>query len=215
MNNGDIASELGDLLSDHRPFHSEFQIDNFIVRKSAPTAWGQYVQVLRELDSRVEELRRAYVEIERLKIDVEEFVATKPRGGSNDFKRRRLVLDELELNRRLSQAEKMQADREREFARFYSIGLSLRSAIGPVDEERRQLLDADLWRARLVETLYFEKRSSTGISKETIETLAALPSEMARAALEESEEEEVAARFFVSRNRETVAPGEVRRLVCR
>ena len=53
-------NQLNELLKDHQPFHSEFQMDHFITIRAGGTPWGMYRQALRELDSRKSALLEHY-----------------------------------------------------------------------------------------------------------------------------------------------------------
>lgn len=55
-------------LEEHRPFHSGFQIDRFIVGTNAFTPWAGYTQVAREINTRVEALKLDYIAAGRLQI---------------------------------------------------------------------------------------------------------------------------------------------------
>jgi hypothetical protein len=53
-------SRLKAMLDDHQKYHSNLQIDRFIIYKSGVTPYGMYKQALRELYSRYESMKREW-----------------------------------------------------------------------------------------------------------------------------------------------------------
>lgn len=69
---GRAKGALSRALVEFRPFHSDFQIDRFIVGMNGATAWGAFQQVTREIATRVEALKLEYVAAGRLQIERQE-----------------------------------------------------------------------------------------------------------------------------------------------
>jgi len=207
---GTGLTQLEELLSDHQPFHSNFQIDHFIIRKSAPTAFGQYVQVLRELDARVEELKSAYVRIEKQKIECSSLESAIPRSKSREIH----ALDILEANRKLDHEETMQTDRFREFARLYSIAVQLKEEVGELTQERRDKLDAENWETVLAERFVFQIQNNAR-DFDLSETVISLPDAMAKRIIAAAKSGDVHERFSLPEVRPAVTEEQVKGFICR
>ena len=141
---------LKELLDDHQTGHSDYQMDRMVVMRSGgSTPYGQYKQALRELYRRLRGYRELSCDLEKLDIDIEESnerrgVETKP----NDFEGRR---EDVEFKRKTMQREEAVRALEsckRELIRFYQIAAGLKEAIGELTEERRAVLDAEMWASK-------------------------------------------------------------------
>ena len=112
------AQTLGDIIKDHQIFHSNFQVDHFIVGGDCPTLYGRYRQTLRELVRRIRSLKYLYVKRERLKIDHDRTLQIP--DAEDDLDLRSRELDRLEVVMGMEELDRVIADTEREFRRFYA-----------------------------------------------------------------------------------------------
>jgi len=168
--------DLSILLQDHQLYHSEFQQDHFITRRAGGTLYGQYKQSLRELFKRFRGLKELYYSKEELIINMEELEQKLIPEEEDEFERRRLELklgknkyDMIELNKNIQ-------DTEREFKRFYQQAYSLKQnpAIGELTDEKRKVLDQDMWAFKLKEMAYLDLLTTNRVGKNTLEFINAL-----------------------------------------
>jgi hypothetical protein len=174
--------KLRQLLDDHRLYHSEFQMDHSITESHGGTAYGCYVQALRELFRRWRALKELHVsretllnqiaEAEEQTRDSPEATHLKERIGPYRFReleielmRHRMNIEDLELNIRETQ---------REFARFYAQAEKLKKVVGPLTPDRRRELDQELWRHRFGVLVAIEVHAGQ-LSQNTLELLATCP----------------------------------------
>lgn len=143
-----------ELLADHQTGHSELQIDSFILAESGCTAYGMYVQCLRELDSRQDTLE----------------------GMKDDIATQQKELREREL--RLTATLKLQRDVQREHDRFLMHARALKAQVGELTTERRAALDDQMWIARITLNLAIEVFTNGIPSAGTLATILSLPKDM-------------------------------------
>lgn len=140
-----------ELLEDHQEFHSDFQMDNMIVLAAGETPYAHYKQALRELYGRRRNLRLAYIDLAKLRLqfEVAEAAAALPAvPGAPSPAMQQLNADTFKLQ--IEEAARVIADTEREFLRFYAQAVALREELGgiPLTEERRAELDEQMWLKR-------------------------------------------------------------------
>lgn len=158
----DERAELDRLTADVRKYHSEFQIDNFIISKGNFTEWGMYVQVLRELETRREAQELAEIEIERLE--------SKSRSAKCQFDRREAIV-------RLRGMRRSYDERAREIRRFMSIARPLANRFVGMSEEDRAEFEQQEWIERIKFRLGVEMALVGRPSGETVEMIVSLPTE--------------------------------------
>jgi len=165
--------ELGSLFGDHRKYHSERQIDSFIVARSGLTPYGRYRQSLRELWSRYSSLWSAWRELQELQIDLEEAEARAE--FESDFDRRRHVLKVQDL--RVRKDSKVFAVREisREFARFLAHARAWKEQVGELTDERRRVLDDEFWRETFRNMAGLDVVQSGAVSRKCWALVSTLP----------------------------------------
>jgi hypothetical protein len=140
------VTDLNLLLDDHRPFHSEFQLENFIVSKSGHgNLFGQYKQVLRELDSRKRTLRDYDLQLRRFK--AQHKVASdrffRIEVGITSGERELMGLEIEELENAISDLEATISDIRREQAFLLTLGMRLKGSIGDLDDDSRRELERE------------------------------------------------------------------------
>ena len=159
-----LETEIKGLLKDHRARHSEFQIDNFIIG-SEPCAWARYRQSLREIDSRWGLLVSSREELEL-------FDLSRDRGWP--FGRRAKIRLSRRKRSRAALVKNI-AETERELERFVEIAIQLKDEIGPVENGKRELLEADSWRQKAVRMSALDLLVNRGISHTTMDFILKLP----------------------------------------
>lgn len=129
------------IFADFNPRHSDFQIDNFIVRKEGLTEWGQYQQAMRELHSRMHNMRENVIDALILARKIE----IRPHDKDP-------LLDDLE-KRKLEYELEASVDALKpiieEMVRFAAIILSLRPKFSDMDDSQRKALDLHYWKTRI------------------------------------------------------------------
>lgn len=161
------------LMQDHRPFHSDFQIDHFIVGR-AGTPWGRYQQCLREIATRVDAINEDEYAIRRIELKAE-------RANGNKV---------VYLRHRLERLHETLRDRRRELRRFTALAAALKAGLGVVDEERRAQLDADLWYQRLRMMAARDLIMHGRVSEGTMDLCLSCPVEMRVALVNELQSED-------------------------
>lgn len=144
-------------LRDYRPYHSEFQIDAFIVSKGGNAhPWGMYQQCLRELDSRRKSIRGMHVRLKEIEIELEEAQMDCKRIAifrKAKWKKRRAVIKRDNLLYEKAELKKQCKDCEREFACFAKHAKTLSAGLETLTPEIRAQYDRDLWRHRLLQMI--------------------------------------------------------------
>lgn len=176
--------EVGELLADHQPMHSDLQMDHFITIRSGGTLYGCYKQALRELHTRVTGLRNSYEQRDLLRIKIDELESTLGDGDEFAKRRRKVKLRSKKLI--LADVELHTADQEREFRRFYGQAVALRKALAangatfPIDAETRDRLDREMWAHRLKAMAAIDLMAHGRIGVNCVEFFQALPVDMRR-----------------------------------
>lgn len=153
------------LLIDHQNRHSDFQIENFII-KSQVDAWAQYKQCLRELESRYESIlehENKQAQFNKLKKNILLFLSRKRRA----FKAR-LLMDIRSGQRKI---DNLQA----EFDYIFKIAEKLKEQIGTVDRETRQQLEAKTWYNKGRKLAAIDLMAYGRVSTQTLEFILSLP----------------------------------------
>lgn len=172
--------EVDSFLADHRAMHSEFQIANFIVG-GAGTAYGQYMQSLREIKTRDDRLRGLAFELENKKLDIEEMIeiGSKNLGGAYIHERRREL--KIDLTRRgIEELKTTIAEVEREMSAFLSLARDRLAEIGPLTPERHQELERENWIFKTKRLAALDIVSAGVISHATAELMAFMPPDCRR-----------------------------------
>jgi hypothetical protein len=174
--------DLDKFREDHQSFHSEFQIDNFIVRKNGVTTWGQYKQALRELLSRESSLKSLYVNIRQIEIDLDEVeyeidILKASQDIKDGFELRRKELDRLSCIEGLKGSEDTLKDTIREFTRFYNITAHLKDKLGDITPEKRLKLEDAHWLYSTKKKIAEDVMETGTISLETRRSINAFPTE--------------------------------------
>ena len=162
-----IFDNVEKLLSDLRPEHSEFQMENFIIGGGHP--WGQYKQALRELSARHLAMIEAGEKIRELKA----LISTERRKW---FGRGHVNGHEAKLAA-LKESRKSKA---REYYTFYRIARDLKKQLGEITPKRRRELEAEMWLDKARRMAALDLMTTGGIQRQTAEFLTSLPREQRR-----------------------------------
>jgi hypothetical protein len=154
-------------MADHRRFHSEYQIDHFVIGKFGETPYSQYCQALRELESREWALKQEVLELQRLEIE------RKNLDPHSVF----FEVDLAQAEIRRSQLERIIKDRERELGHVFCIARALKKELGEIDYAKRSELEAEAWEEKTKAKAALECASSGYLSPATLEAVASLKSE--------------------------------------
>jgi len=181
---------LNELFEDHRLFHSDFQIDNFIIARSGITPYGQYTQAVRELYKRYRGLREIHFKLREYDIEIKE-LKNKPETERN----------QLELDKKKSykpEIVKNRRDTEREFKRFFSIAVSLKEKIGDISNGRRDGLDQEMWADSIKFTAAKDYMMYGRFSEKTIDILHCCPKDFRKKILKEISDKEKTVEWFLN-----------------
>lgn len=165
---------LEGLFADHQLYHSDWQIDHFILSANGGTIYGRYKQALRELHKRYRGLKGLYAERALLEIDIEELADVESKAPESPDARRhairlaqkRMALDGLQRNIR---------DTEREFLRFYAHATMLKEQVGELTPERRAELDRDMWLHQIKAMAAADIMALGHLNSGTVNLLMAIP----------------------------------------
>lgn len=168
-------AELKNMLADHRKYHSPFQIAHFILgANSRGTPYGYYVQAVRELYSRVQNLRRLLPQLrmEQRKYDrLMQKALSLPHSFKQGDCRDRAELSSVEIDGlKLAVNETW-----RELVAFYQHARAARQLLpNELTEGVRHQLDAESWKNELEQRIETDHRYG-GMSSRTRELLESMP----------------------------------------
>jgi hypothetical protein len=162
-----IFDNVEKLLSDFRPEHSEFQMENFIIGGGHP--WGQYKQALRELSARHMGMIEAAAQVREVKAQIDkERAKWFGRGRVNGYEAK---LEALKASRK---------SKAREYCTFYRIARDLKRQLGEITPGRRRELEAEMWIDKARRMAALDLLTIGGIQRQTAEFLTSLPRDQRR-----------------------------------
>ena len=170
---------IDELLKDFELYHSDFQIDNFIIGGQG-TDWFQYKQCLREIKSRVESLDSATEQMALFEIG-RKSIRGKIKLFFMGSIRRKIFLNS-ETRQAAAMAQNIR-DTRRELDRFVGLAKKLRARIGEIDSDRRQALESEGWYQKALHMAAVEIYTAGGPSKQTVEFILSLPMEYRKSIL--------------------------------
>jgi hypothetical protein len=162
-------NRINELLEDHQPFHSELQMDRFIIAQNGITHYGMYKQALRELAIRYEGL---VIQVDRL---------LKSRPDAKKKWNRLIEAEHTELNWITLEQMNIRIhlrDLLREFIRFYQIAEYLKDELGELTPAKRMELDRDYWKRRLALTAAVDVLYEGRVSRSTYDAIMALDAKL-------------------------------------
>lgn len=162
------------LIDDHEVYHSDLQMDRFIVGKSGGTDFGMYKQALRELHKRYRGLKELYYNRDKLTVEIDEM----DDGKNVPMEQYAARLHAIEINRKRMGMEDLNLNilhTEREFKRFFAQAVALKERVGELTPETRAKLDLDMWVHRAKEGAAFDLLVNGRIGPGTMEMVHSLP----------------------------------------
>ncbi|MFN9372813.1 MAG: hypothetical protein ACK6D3_13105 [Planctomycetaceae bacterium] len=163
---------LTTLLDDHELFHSEFQIRNLIVARNGGTFYGAYKQAIRELWNRL-----SGIGSELALLGVMKKQTSKNGNNKNDC----TSAHQLAI---LFESIPTLKDTIREIAILYNLASWLKTRLGDLNHQSKQLLESELWIYRVKCAVAVDFLSIGRLSQPTIELLHALPIELRQSILD-------------------------------
>ena len=157
------------LLKDHESRHSDFQIENFIIKKQGD-AWAQYKQCLREISSRHESITGKENRARDISAGIKKSVRFKLWRFLN---RKRFAGNGS--GPEIKSADGNTKDLKAELACLLKIAQKLKEEIGEVTEEKRYQLETKSWAAKGLKMAAIDLMASGRISNQTYDFLFALP----------------------------------------
>lgn len=159
--------------ADHRPEHSDFQIENFIIGAQG-NEWARYRQALRELAARVDGMRAKTIEIKTLTAEVKSFNG----GGWNPIGREKRRLKAALMRSRLKSERMAFKSKMREFLKFYQIAVALKRSLGEISTEQRRELESKMWVEKARKMAAIDLLSIGGLQRSTVEFIVSFPKEI-------------------------------------
>lgn len=190
-----------DYLNDHQEGHSEFQIERFIVTRGNWTPYGRYKQVLRELDKRQRGLEELQTRRRFLLIDRDEAArslasfcrfVTDSLWWRSAFHRRRAEIQLWQIDASLIRVDGEIETATRERTHFERLAEELRPQVGELTDERRRMLDEELWDIRVRAMAAADLITRRNLSEPTLDLLLSMPLTMRTAVLRDVRETVVA-----------------------
>jgi len=166
--------EIESLLADFEKFHSQFQIDNFIIGRAGDD-WARYKQALREISTRKNNLinMREQMELDEIGPPVWKRATLWLRP-----KRVRQIHAAKRRRSRLQMAGEI-AEIDRELARFVELAKRLRKNLGELTPDRRRELEAQTWFNKARQLILIDSIVNGGQpSATTVDFILGLPLEM-------------------------------------
>jgi hypothetical protein len=188
-----VGSRIDELLADYQHFHSTLQMQAFITgRAGLGKPWGMYLQALRELKKRRDDLQQMDINQRRLALQIAELDGTKRpwfrsfwRLLAGELYRQREQLKLEELRNAMKEARLVRSDVQREFNEFYDQADKLKTELGPLTPEIRHQLDCEQWAHNLRASALLELLATDSMSTNTLEFLAAAPAELREKVLQD------------------------------
>jgi hypothetical protein len=166
-----MNSIIDGLLKDGENRHSDFQIENFIIKGQGDT-WAQYKQCLREVSSRHSSIKDSEARNKAMVLATKKsirfklwrFLNRKKAGGNGSGPELKLPDGNLD-------------DLKAELKCFLKIAEKLKSEIGEVSGERRYQLETESWKNKGIKMAAIDILATGRISNQTYDFIFSLPKE--------------------------------------
>jgi len=183
-----MINKINELLKDFKGTQSSFQNQYFVVQKQG-TKYAQFIQALRELSSRVDNLRTQTFSYQRHLIDIEE-IEYKLSKTNNDFEKRRLEIDYKEKMFQTEPLKRSIKETEEDVELFYKTAILLKEEIGDTSKEHLLELEIDMWKDKVRRNIALDWQINGGLSKSSYEFLDSLPNKEKKEIVEEMKNQE-------------------------
>jgi len=167
------------LLKDYEHYHSDFQIDNFIIG-SQGSDWFKFKQCLREIKTRRESLETAKDNKVLFQIKKKSIIRKIRLFFMGQTRRQIFLKNEKRTARGMHENIR---ETERELNRFVALAIKLKRQIGDIDPEKRKALEAKAWFKKARQMAAIEMLTQGRPSKQTMEFIISLPKESRKAIL--------------------------------
>jgi len=153
-------------------FATEFQSEFFVVGCSGPTDYGKFKQAVRELDVRHEGYKSGEISLGRLLLRRKRLIFWQ---RVLPWRRQERSLKILEVKYEIQSCESVLKDTDRERREFYRLAHELRGKLGVLTNVEMARLEAENWKQRLIVRAAMELVACGGVTKATVEAIAAMP----------------------------------------
>jgi hypothetical protein len=170
-----MKDKIENLLQDHQKFHSEYQIENFIIR-SQGGAWAQYKQCLREIASRYDTIQDMKGDMQLIDLEIERL-----KNKRFFFRRFSKIKHRIELERKqrnLGNLKKSFADTSRELLAFVRIAEGIKLNFwgnGKLSGNKKKMLEENMWFEKAKFMMAVDLMTIGNVSKPTLEMVYAMP----------------------------------------
>jgi len=171
MNDITDRIDIENLLHDNESRHSDFQIDNFIIKKQGDS-WAQYKQCLREISSRHESIKNNEAKAKAIKSKIRKTVRFKIWRLIN---RKKIAGNSVEFDQ--PEMLKTTKNLKAELECFLKRARELKKVIGEITPEKRYELETESWKAKALKMAVIDVLSTGRISNQTYEFIFSLPKE--------------------------------------
>lgn len=178
---------LEEFKKDNDMFHSDYQIENFILIQNGHTPYGTYKQALRELFAREQSLRGLYakelemqIDLETVELDIKqslENIAVYDESGDHinskreSLKIKKLKIAQASLDFALVDMVHVKRETEREYRKFYSCARYLKEKLGDLSVERKAKLEAEYWKETIKDAIASDIKSIGGVDPKTLKRI--------------------------------------------
>ena len=174
--------EIQELLNDCQSTMTQFQHDHFVTGK-AGTPYAQYMQAVRELNTRINSLRDGYADYEILLIDIDEQEYLS-QNEENSYAKRRAVIEHRRRLRGVTDKEREIKGIESEALSFYRQAIQLKKIVGELTPEKEEKYTEEMWEYKVKFMAALEIMTSGRPSRGTLETVIALKGDLRTTILE-------------------------------
>ena len=157
--------------------------------------YGQYKQSLRELYKRFRGLREITCDREKLVVEIEEQKFIKEHDA-DQFKKKYANIEFKRKTMRMEESDRVYKDTEREFKRFYQQSIFLKEQIGDLTDEKRKILDKDMWIFKIKEMCCIDWITKGSLRNSTFEFVHACPKDVKIKILEEIKDQKTLLEWY-------------------
>jgi hypothetical protein len=172
-----MTNEVEKLLMDFQKYHSEFQIDNFIVGAEVDD-WARYKQCLREINSRSLQIKSLDQKVELARLELKALKRTRFFCFSKLQKLKHKFRVENGI-RAIKENRNEAQELDRELKRFLELAIELKKQFENLTPEKRSDLEARSWFSKARRLVLIDSICNGGTPTErTVDFILSLPIEM-------------------------------------
>lgn len=174
-----LLTQADGLLLDFEIYHSEFQIDYFIIGQGGRGhLWGMYHQTLREIHTRQCSLRNVSMKLLEMDLDIaKEQIKAKKWAFTRLQKldRAQAAANYHAKVHTKREANQQKRDTERELARIIYHARRLKEQVGDLTPERRRQLSEDFWVQQIKQKIALSLVQTGALPLDMYQLLSVLP----------------------------------------